>query len=649
MNSLIRHRGPDDEGYVLFSADSATCYFGRDTDHRVYLDEAQWFPIESVDLSFDRNFSLGFGHRRLSIVDLSPLGHQPMCYSDGRYWITYNGEVYNHVELRIELEKEGYSFVSRSDTEVILAAYACWGEACLDRFNGMWSFAIYDTHANSLFMARDRFGVKPFYYWVAPDGSLCFGSEIKQFTTFPAWKARVNGQRAYDFLVWGLTDHTDETLFDGVYQLRAGCCATLDIRVWPTQLVQGRLPVVQWYRLNAQAFRGSFADAAVQFKEKFIESVRLRLRADVPVGSCLSGGLDSSSIVCVVNQLLRDQGAHSLQRTFSACAEVDRFDERKWIDEVVRQTSVDAHYVYPPLEKLFEFSPAITWHQDEPYGSTSIFAQWNVFQLAAENDVKVMLDGQGADEQLAGYHSFFAPRFVSLLRSGKWIKLWRELQTTKRLHGYTLPFLLAGMANLVLPNRLKNIAKRMIGRTHASPHWLDMQVLGAQAVNPYALFGGAAHTIQSLSYAQLTATNIQMLLHWEDRNSMAHSIESRVPFLDYRLVEFVLGLPDEYKLSCGITKRVQRAGMSSILPDLIRDRMDKLGFVTPEEVWVRQQSPDLFRKKMDQAIAGSRGILRPEARATLEAMISGAQGFNFGVWRMISFGEWLERFSVESN
>ena len=387
----------------------------------------------------------------------------------------------------------------------------------------------------------------------------------------------------------------------------------------------------------------------MQFRDKFIESVKLRLRADVPVGSCLSGGLDSSSIVCVANQLLREQDAHSLQRTFSACAEVERFDERKWIDEVVRQTALDAHYVYPALENLFEVSPKITWHQDEPFGSTSIFAQWNVFQLAAENNVRVMLDGQGADEQLAGYHGYFAPRLAKLLRRGKLMKLWRELQATKKLHGYSVAYLLAGIANQMLPNRLKNAVKRIMGRTHDSPAWLDMQLLGAQAVNPYIKYGGPAYSISALSYAQLTATNIQMLLHWEDRNSMAHSIESRVPFLDYRLVEFVLGLPDEYKLSCGITKRVQRAAMSGILPDVIRDRMDKLGFVTPEEVWVRQQSPDLFRKKLDQAIAGSRGILLPEARATLEAMISGTQGFNFGVWRMISFGEWLERFSVECN
>lgn len=647
MNTLIRHRGPDDEGYVLLNDGVATCLAGDDTAQGAMHAPVPWAPRRHILAETSEETNLAFGHRRLSVVDLSPLGHQPMSYADGRYWITYNGEVYNHLELRAELEAAGYGFISHSDTEVILAAYDYWGEECLSRFNGMWAFVIYDTKARGLFFARDRFGVKPLYYWVAPDGALCFGSEIKQFTAYPGWKARVNGQRAYDFLAWGLTDHTDETLFERVYQLRPGCSATIDPQVWQSQIVNGRLPVRQWYTLTAQSFTGDFADATEQFKDKFTESVKLRLRADVSVGSCLSGGLDSSSIVCVANQLLREQDANSLQHTFSACADVEQFDERKWIDEVVRRTGVEAHFVYPALEKLFNESPLITWHQDEPYGSTSIYAQWNVFRLAAEDDIKVMLDGQGADEQLAGYHGYFAPRLAGLLRKGEWLTLWREMQMTRNQHGYSMFHLMAYMANVLLPQGVKDILRRAAGRTHSSPAWLNLSVLGAEPTDPFAKLGGYANTIQSLSMAQLTATILQMLLHYEDRNSMAHSVESRVPFLDYRLVEFVLGLPDEYKLSRGITKRVQRAGMSGILPDMIRDRMDKLGFVTPEEVWIKQQAPDLFRAELDRAIKATHGILKPEAHNTLEAMISGKQGFNFGVWRMISFGEWMERFAVE--
>ena len=648
MNSLIRHRGPDDEGYVLLSEDAALCIAGDDTDREALEAPIPWAPKQYI-AGVKTEAKLAFGHRRLSIVDLSPLGHQPMSYGDGRYWITYNGEVYNHLELRSKLEAAGYSFVSHSDTEVILAAYDFWGEQCLSRFNGMWAFAIYDRKNNTLFFARDRFGVKPFYYWMSADGQLAFGSEIKQFTVLPGWQARINGQRAYDFLVWGISDHTDETLFAGVYQLRPGHCALLDVGSWrDTVLADGRITTNAWYQLTAREFSGSFTEASEEFRRLLTESVKLRLRADVTVGSCLSGGLDSSSIVCVMNELLRKQDANALQKTFSACSDVTRFDERNWIDEVVNFTEVDAHYVYPPLRDLFGESPNITWHQDEPFGSTSIYAQWNVFRLAAENGVKVMLDGQGADEQLAGYHGFFAPRLASLFRGLHWVSLIREISAMHQFHGYSPIQAAKFLARSQLPEPMKNMLRRNFGYAHVTPEWIDLERVGVKPVNPFAKSGAdGSEDIRTLSIAQLTSSNLQMLLHWEDRDSMAHAIESRVPFLDYRLVEFVVGLPDEYKLAGGVTKRVLRSGMSGVIPDVIRDRMDKLGFVTPEETWVRERAPDLFREKLELAIRNSQGVLKSEANNVLEAMISGERSFNFGVWRMINFGEWMERFSVK--
>ncbi len=648
MNSLIRHRGPDDEGYVLLSQDAAICLAGNDTAREALGASIPWAPKQHIS-GVKTDARLAFGHRRLSIVDLSPLGHQPMSYGDGRYWITFNGEVYNHLELRSELEAAGYSFVSHSDTEVILAAYDFWGEQCLSRFNGMWAFAIYDRQKNNLFFARDRFGVKPFYYWMSANGQLAFGSEIKQFTVLPNWQARINGQRAYDFLVWAITDHTDETLFADVYQLRPGHSALLNLGSWrDSVMADGRITTKAWYQLTPREFSGSFADATAEFRRLLTESVKLRLRADVPVGSCLSGGLDSSSIVCVMNDLLRKQDAHALQKTFSACSDVKRFDERYWIDEVVNATGVDAHYIYPSLEKLFDESPDITWHQDEPFGSTSIYAQWNVFRLAADNGVKVMLDGQGADEQLAGYHGFFAPRLASLFRGLHWVSLIGEISAMHRLHGYSPVQAAKYLARSQFPEPVKNLLRRNFGYAHVTPEWLDLEKLGADSVNPFADSGAdGGKDIRALSIAQLTSSNLQMLLHWEDRDSMAHAIESRVPFLDYRLVEFVVGLPDEYKLAGGVTKRVLRTGMSGVLPDVIRDRMDKLGFVTPEEVWVRERAPDLFREKLESAIRNSQGVLKSEASNVLEAMISGKQSFNFGVWRMVNFGEWMERFAVK--
>lgn len=645
MTNLIRHRGPDDEGFMFVDGNDVQIAAGRDTPPEVLTSSLHYAPhYTNIEL---QRFDLGLGHRRLSIVDVSAAGHQPMCTKDRRYWIVYNGEVYNFIELRSELKELGHVFGSHSDTEVILAAYQAWGNDCLSRFNGMFAFLLYDFEKRVMFVARDRFGVKPLYYWVSENG-IAFASEIKQFTVLPGWQAWVNGQRAYDFLNWAITDHTDETLFDGVFQFRGGQALELNLTnmaIYAKQ-IGARLPVYDWYSLRPQPFEGDFFQAAAGLSDRLRDAVSLRLRADVPIGSCLSGGLDSSSIVGLMSQLLREQKADAQQKTFSACSDVSRFDEREFIDEVVRKTGVEAHYVYPKSEELFATHEQITWYQDEPYGSTSIYAQWHVFKLAAEQGVKVMLDGQGADEQLAGYHSFFAPHYAGLLKRGRWIKLWSEISAAKRLHGYSEWTAVKGMSNMLLPEWLRQRLRARAGKATDRPNWLAMSRLGAVPVDPFISLGSKSTSIRKFSYGQLTASNLQMLLHWEDRDSMAHSIESRVPFLDYHLVEYVLGLPDEFKLKDGITKRVLREGMRGILPERISQRMDKLGFVTPEEVWLRERAPEQFRSALKESIAASRGILNERASTCLEEMIAGKRAFSFLAWRMISFGAWMKQFNV---
>ena len=649
MTDVIAHRGPDDEGFVLFSDSGPIILGGKATSEPCYRSGYAFAPGYPIDGVNGGRFSLAFGHRRLAIVDASPAGHQPMCSPDGRYWIIYNGEVYNHIELRVELEKKGHKFFSNSDTEVILAAYETWGKECLSHFNGMFAFLIYDQKRKILFAARDRFGIKPLYYRVSAQG-MAFGSEIKQFTVLPDWQAQMNGQRVYDFLNWGISDHTDETLFSGVFQLRGGEMAELDIgEALSGRFLPGnRIAVSQWYRLTPRPFTGTMQDASSEFRDRFVDAVRLHLRSDVPIGSCLSGGLDSSSIVCVMNRLLKKGGASPLQKTFSACSEVARFDEREFIDEVVRYTSVEAHYTYPALEDLFNSNEMITWHQDEPFGSTSIFAQWNVFSLAAKSGVKVMLDGQGADEQLAGYHSYFGLRLAHLMRTGQWLKFSKEMKAIRALHGHSPAWSIQQTLNNMLPEALRQPLRQLLRKPATlEPAWLDMKRLGAVEADPFLQYRGAKPgSVEAMSYAQLTKTNLQMLLHWEDRDSMAHSVESRVPFLDHRLVEFVLGLPEEYKISHGITKLILREGMKEILPEKIRMRMDKLGFVTPEEIWVRQRSPDSFRKALSDSVDLSRGILNEKACVFLEKTISGNIPFNFLPWRLISFGAWMKVFSI---
>ena len=644
MNRLLRHRGPDDEGYLLAGADGRLhALAGPDTPPECASAELPWRTQGEISRLEQASTRLALGHRRLSIVDLSAAGHQPLCTPDRRHWIVYNGEIYNHVELRRELQALGRRFLSHSDTEVVLAAWQQWGSDCLQRFKGMWAFAIADSQTGELFLARDRFGIKPLYYWVSPAGVFCFASEIKAFTAMPGWSAAVNPQRAYDFLVWSMLDHTEETLFKGVFQLRPGHALTLAAN----SVLEPGQPVAasQWYRVRPGSFDGSFDDAAQVFRERFTRSVQEHLRADVAVGSCLSGGLDSSSIVCVVNRLLAEQGRGALQKSFSACTGEKRSDERHWIEMVRGETGVDAHFVYPSLDELFEQTRDITWHQDEPFGSTSIYAQWCVFRLAAAARVKVMLDGQGADEMLAGYHNFFGPRFANLLRRGQLLQLLHEMRQTRALHGHSVLHMAMWTADMFLPEALRHKLRALAGRAFADPPWLNLHALGAQPVDPRCRMG-PARCVQSMSLNQLTASNLQMLLHWEDRDSMAHSVESRVPFLDHELVEFVLSLPDEYKLQAGMTKRVQRAGMQGILPRGIRERVDKIGFQTPEESWLRGPASATFLARLEHAVDASRGVLNDSCITMLRDMIAGRRPFSYTIWRLISFGDWMDGFAV---
>lgn len=607
MNDIIAYRGPDGQGI--------------------------WLEGRVV-----------FGHRRLSIVDLTEAGAQPMHYRD-RYVITYNGEIYNYVELRQELETLGHVFHSGTDTEVILAAYAEWGEACLQRFNGMWAFAIFDRGAGQLFLARDRFGVKPLYLWQSPQGFVAFASEIKQFTVLPGWQARLNHQRAYDFLAWAALDHTEETLFAGVRQLRGGQCLRLHVSEMDTTGGVAALPVRTWYSLPVAPFAGDAAAAVTQFRALLEDAVRLRLRADVPVGSCLSGGLDSSSIVCLMSRLLQQESANNQQKTFTYRDALQRYDEWQFAEAIVTTTGVEACQIYASSGGIFDVLDQLIWHQDEPFSTTSIYAQWRVFENAADSRVTVMLDGQGADELLAGYRTFIGPYLGRLLRSGRWVQLISEANAIAKVQGLPLLRLLLILGDTLLPEGMRRILRGLLGRSMA-PGWLALSKLKADVSDPFRSVASAHLSLTGQSRAQLTATNLQMLLHWEDRNSMAHSIEARVPFLDYRLVEFALGLPDEMKLSSGFTKHVLREAMKGRVPEAVRMRTDKMGFITAEEVWVRQDYSDAFRQALREAVNAAQGILRPAVLDELEEIIAGTRPFSSVLWRQICFGLWMKKFSV---
>lgn len=623
MTAIVAHRGPDGCGHV--SGDSSGC--------------RSW---EAAEAGCPGMVSLG--HRRLAVVDTSASGAQPMSSADGLLWIVYNGEVYNHQELREELRRDGAVFHTRTDTEVVLAAYARWGEDCLDRFEGMWAMVIWDRARGRVFLARDRFGIKPLYYWLSPEGRLAAASEIKQFTVLPGWEARPAPRQIYDFLAWGLTDHGEGTCFRGVFQLPPGGCVTLSTSGWCGTMSGGRLPVKRWYVAHAE----SGADVSdAEIAARLEASVVAHLGADVQVGSCLSGGVDSSAIVCLAHRFLQQRGGPTGQATVSSVTGELASDESRWIDIVVGATGVSNHRVMASAEGLFAELPALAWHQDEPFAGTSIYAQWCVFRRARQAGITVMLDGQGADEVFAGYpHASVGPHLAALLRSGRLLELLAEAAALRQRMGlgwrYSLPRALLSALPPVQAGRLR----RRDGGAAGAPSWLSLQTLGIEAADPYLNLGSRRPDLASACLAQVTATSLPMLLRWEDRNSMASGIEARVPFLDHRVVEAGLGLAPGRRLRRGVTKLALRQAMRGIVPGAILDRRDKIGFATPEERWLRRDAPGQVRRAVREAVEIGGGILSPAACDLAEHVIDGRRAFDHVPWRIISFGAWMRRFSV---
>lgn len=612
---LAKHRGPDGRGWSVFSS-----------------------PAGPVAL----------GHCRLAIIDTSDAGLQPMPDPSGRYQLVFNGEIYNYLELRAELEAKGERFFTGSDSEVLLRSYMVWGQGCLQRFRGMFAFLIWDERDKTLFVARDRFGIKPLYYFASPMG-LAFASEIKQLLGLPGSSGRMNIARVHDFLAGGNSDHTAETMFDGVHQIRGGECAFVRVdRAGPLQV-----DITRWYDIDAGQITISEAQAAEQFRDLLSDAVRLHLRSDVVIGSCLSGGLDSSAIVCLMALQL---GGAAIE-TVSACYLEKEVDEKPFMDIVIRDTGARSNFVFPKAADVFARASDITWHQDEPFGSSSIFAQWCVFETAKKAGVKVMLDGQGADEQLAGYHGSF-PYYMASLRQERQVgMIVRTILERRRYHGTPMSPLIRQHLLPLLPEHPRAIITSLLDKPAAGPptrDWLNGPAI-RESGNPLGALPFACslldlpplEDLRSLCLALTHAGNVQMLLHWEDRNSMAHSIEARVPFLDHPLVEFSLGLGGTHKIVGGDTKRVLRRAMAGILPRKVRERRDKLGFATPEQKWFRGPLRDLAIQGAQESFARYPDLFDVnEARTLVHEMLDGRRPLDFTLWRIINMGIWGERFGV---
>ena len=544
MNDAINHRGPDSEGF----------FFAGDVINDIHL--------EKIDTVTSKNLNVAFGHKRLSIVDLSKQGHQPMHYMD-RYWITYNGEIYNYIELKKELKKLGYSFKSQTDTEVILAAYDAWGVNCQNKFNGMWAFALFDIEKEVIFISRDRFGIKPLYFY-QDNKSFIFASEIKALLENEEVVTAPNVNFLKEFYNTGTKAYMQETAFINIYRFNFSSYVVLDSKNFTEKISEIRY----WdYEVDTSVEEYSH-DVAVKHAHKYYlllkDAVRIRLRADVNVGTTLSGGLDSSSIVYLINEIKKEEKKSYTIETFSTVyhsKETKECDESYYINLITNQLGLKSNQIEPAVNKVPELHAEIMKFLESPPDGTGM-SSINTFRLISNSNTKVVLEGQGADEQQAGYLDYI----INYLCYVPLRKLFSEYKKIKNVQGSHIYLKIGFFFSLICKVNGKKLAIKVI------------RMLTGKDMTPYMVH--LNHKLKLDSNKGLVN-----LIHYGDSRSMMYSIEARMPFMDYRLVEFTAKIPSIYKIHDGWTKYFARLAFNGKLPDEITWRKDKMGWPVPDKYW----------------------------------------------------------------
>jgi len=599
----IRHRGPDDSGQFAWASES--------TDARVDL-----------------------GMVRLAILDLSPLGHQPMTLPGGRFTMVFNGEITNYVEIREELEALGETFVSQGDTEVLLKAWARWGTQALDRLEGMYAFAILDTKDRTLTLVRDPFGVKPLF--IAHNKErVVFNSELRGLLATTQEQPRLDWQAASDYLQWGVYDQAERTFIDGVTQLAPGHFLVINIDSGACSA-----PTRYWHPSVARSFHGTYQDAVETVRGLFIESVRHNLRSDVPLGIALSGGIDSSAIAGAARFLEPDLPIS----TFSYIAPGFVESEHEWISTVAQSLGVVSHTTASTAEDLENDIDDLILTQGEPFGSTSIYAQYRVFKLAREHGMVVTLDGQGGDEVFAGYHGYPAQRMRSLLETGRWLGAARFARAWGSWPGRDTRSMLIEAAGQFVPRRLRGrvlplSTSPLINYDALRERGVDVKFPPVQGTSQWG-----RRVPAHLRVAQ-TRVGLPGLLRHGDLDSMRFSVESRVPFLDRALVEYVLSLPEEWLIGPdGTTKRILRDSMRGLVPAEVIDRRDKVGFSTPQSDWLNRLASEPVDPEHPI------GFLLDGREPTVAGGFTEAelQGGRDAYWRLINLRRWVALMGVDA-
>lgn len=628
MTDIIKHRGPDDEGYYLWSPSQKCFAGGADT---VGLKELGLRKIEDV---YER-FVLGFGHRRLSILDVSSRAHQPMSYKN-KYHIVHNGEIYNYIELREVLEQEGYSFSSQSDTEVILAAYAQWGEDCVKQFNGEWAFALWDEEKQVLFCSRDRFGVKPLYYYRDRE-RFSFSSEIKQILEDESVPRVVEKETMYAYLSYNLIDYNEKTFFKDIFALKPAHNMHIEIDAYG-KIIKKVVEYRYWDLGDAGDSNAAIDKSVCDVGKKLNDSVKLRMRSDVEVGSCLSGGLDSSSIVTLACQHLETEGkTPSSFETFTSSFESNpEVDEREYSKMVVQASGCRENLVFPDIDTLQTDFEKMIWHQDQPFSSLSIFASWSVMKAAHHQGIKVLLDGQGGDEVLLGYRRFYVQLINSYLSKGQFIKAIREYRQAVQNSNLTMRLLFAAYFYFTFPFMRKLNARLITGRFINKRYKNGIKT---KIWTPYF----KRKDMRGLYQNDFFHYSIPPLVRYEDRTSMAFSIEARVPFLDYKFVEESVAVPIDQKIRTGWTKNLLREYMRDKMPKEVVYRKNKMGFDVPQKQWVEKLSVELEAQIFSSEIR-SRGLFDMQQIKSLFKR----KKYHVMKWRFISVELWMRLFDLKS-
>lgn len=601
----LAHRGPDDSGTYTHSP--------------------------------EREVTVGLVHRRLSIIDLTSAGHQPMVlqHDHGELVACFNGEIYNYLELRSELEAEGIKFTTNSDTEVLAAAWSLWGETCLEKFEGMFAFAIYSPKEETLTLVRDAFGIKPLYFALGTDG-FGFASTPNALVDSGFIEKRVDHQAVVNYLAWGQYDLGQQTFFEGVSRLGSGEILTVKVGDLSS------LRVSRWWDPAIEEEKEvSFENAASAVRAAFLRSVELHLRSDAPVGIALSGGIDSSAIVGAANFLEPEREFE----IFAYCASDPKVSEEQWIDLMANTIGATPNKIRFGLEDLTAQLSEMSKHQGEPFSSSRIFAQYKVFESASQHGQKVILEGQGGDELLAGYHGFAHLRIISLIEQRKFVELIRFVLAWAKWPGRSISALFGqGFSYLLplnrLPFKIQLLLRQLILREsyqqlfdHRAMRSIGLDLKQAHSHRLKARFRGRRVTEGLLD--ALRDSYIPQLVRQGDRNAMAHSVENRVPFLSVELAKTVLKLPESYLISPkGETKSVFRAAMRGLVPDELLDRRDKVGFETPQgKLWQSEVLLSAARKSY-----GERSSV-PYVRSVDAGKIKG----NALRWRYLNLALWLER------